>query len=410
MREVLTSFYKKQFVFFLFFLSPVAALFSPQSMPLIVIILAFVGGIDYCSQKHSIFKNFSLSTAHIHRFFLIFMGYGLLSFLWSQSPLLTLETSGKLGILWTISLFISHFLQKSQDDYDGFLKALFWGHIAACLFILMNHFFGNPLAMWKHVSGAKALVQGGLFLSLSFWVIFSYLLTNMPLTKGRLFLRISFTALTALTLACVHCDTAFYSLFFGCIIAFLFWKAHLPGLKRIVQSLIILAFLTTPMICFYAFSPQHFQVYNEKMRDISYLHRLFIWHETSKKIAARPLLGHGLSSYKTVADKGFVDIAYTNKKGEKALAHVEKMGIHPHNIALQLWFELGFLGAALGGALTAFLFGVVYDIRNSAIRFCGFGFFSSAMLTFWVNLGVFQTWWIASLIILIHLLTLARKR
>jgi O-antigen ligase len=86
-----------------------------------------------------------------------------------------------------------------------------------------------------------------------------------------------------------------------------------------------------------------------------------------------------------------------------ALPHVELMPLHPHNGALQLWLELGGIGALLGAALV-FALGVA-AARSSAPA-VGAGMLASAAVTGMLSFGLWQAWWVASLLLALVALAL----
>jgi len=71
-------------------------------------------------------------------------------------------------------------------------------------------------------------------------------------------------------------------------------------------------------------------------------HRLLIWSFVGERIAERPLLGWGMDTSRAIPNGR-----------ELARPAQEKLPLHPHNAALQLWLELGFPGALLGAVLAA---------------------------------------------------------
>ena len=72
------------------------------------------------------------------------------------------------------------------------------------------------------------------------------------------------------------------------------------------------------------------------------------------------------------------------------------MPLHPHNGALQLWLELGGIGALIGAALMLML-GVAAS--RSAAPAVGAGMLASAAVTGMLSFGLWQAWWVASLLL-----------
>jgi O-antigen ligase len=84
------------------------------------------------------------------------------------------------------------------------------------------------------------------------------------------------------------------------------------------------------------------------------------------------------------------------------LPHVEVMPLHPHNGALQLWLELGGIGALIGAAL---MLALGFAASRSAAPAVGVGMLASAAVTGMLSFGLWQAWWFASLLLAIVSLT-----
>ena len=113
-------------------------------------------------------------------------------------------------------------------------------------------------------------------------------------------------------------------------------------------------------------------------------HRLVIWDYTTDRIAERPLLGWGFHASRRVP--------------EVTPAEPLEHSLHPHNVALQLWLELGTVGGLLGAAL----FGTIANRirRLSADRLHLAAAAASCISAFTVaqvGYGFWQSWWLAAL-------------
>ena len=104
--------------------------------------------------------------------------------------------------------------------------------------------------------------------------------------------------------------------------------------------------------------------------------RLDIWRFASRLIAHRPLLGYGLDSSR---------------------AFEPNIPMHPHDMALQLWLELGAPGALLGALFFGWLFYKVARLAKSdpawAAVACATG--TVYLLIGAISFGVWQEWWLA---------------
>ena len=117
-------------------------------------------------------------------------------------------------------------------------------------------------------------------------------------------------------------------------------------------------------------------------------HRLLIWTFTSEHILSRPVSGWGFNTSRVMpGGKDKLD-------GETALP------LHPHNGALQLWLELGAIGAFLGAALAAAASEAVRRYSKDRLsQAAGSACLAAALFVFLLSYGAWQSWWMAALFI-----------
>jgi O-antigen ligase len=148
----------------------------------------------------------------------------------------------------------------------------------------------------------------------------------------------------------------------------------------------------------------------------SAVHRLVIWDFAAARIAEKPLAGWGLEASRAMpggraqpdaATLDRLNITAPAQREFLVLPHVEVMPLHPHNGALQLWLELGGIGALIGAALMLAL-GVAAS--RSAAPAVGAGMLASAAVTGMLSFGLWQAWWVASLLLAMVALVLVPRR
>ncbi len=117
--------------------------------------------------------------------------------------------------------------------------------------------------------------------------------------------------------------------------------------------------------------------------------RVHIWHYTAVHVPDNPVLGKGLLSSSVMNNRA---TAYRKKYPERAKDHP---GLHPHNIFLQAWYELGavgvtfllFIGIAVLGKISAL------PPKERPFGYAGFiTFFCIAAFGY----GLWQTWLLAA--------------
>lgn len=107
---------------------------------------------------------------------------------------------------------------------------------------------------------------------------------------------------------------------------------------------------------------------------LSWSERLGYWDAASRFIGQRPWTGWGLDSSRTFDPY---------------------LHLHPHNGALQLWLELGVVGAALGALVWLVLFWSLAAPRRDSVRAGAAGSAAVYLLFGLVSFGIWQEWWLA---------------
>jgi O-antigen ligase len=117
-------------------------------------------------------------------------------------------------------------------------------------------------------------------------------------------------------------------------------------------------------------------------------HRFEIWHFAAEKILERPLFGYGFNSSRHIPN------------GTAVSAFLEPgkpiIPLHPHDGFLQIWLELGAVGAVLSAiALLATLRATAkWPDRSSRFALPGY---AAALIVAGLAFGIWQTWWMATL-------------
>lgn len=107
----------------------------------------------------------------------------------------------------------------------------------------------------------------------------------------------------------------------------------------------------------------------------SWAARVDIWTFTSERMAEKPLLGWGLDASRTF--KGHIPL-------------------HPHDAPLQLWFELGAVGAMLGALIWGFIFWRFAEAARTRRLYAAAGCATawSALIIGAFSFSLWQEWWI----------------
>ncbi len=137
----------------------------------------------------------------------------------------------------------------------------------------------------------------------------------------------------------------------------------------------------------------------------SALHRMLIWDFAAERIAERPLAGWGMEASREIPggrDQPGAAALDRLRVTDPALRrwfaepHVQILPLHPHNGALQLWLELGGIGAAIA-ALLAWFLGVA--AARAPCPAAATGVLASAAVTAMLSFGAWQAWWVAAMLL-----------
>lgn len=139
------------------------------------------------------------------------------------------------------------------------------------------------------------------------------------------------------------------------------------------------------------------------------IHRLLIWRFGANRVAERPLLGWGMDASrempggKTDLNAMLPDLHYGDR--------IEAMPLHPHDAALQWQLELGLPGSILGLSIIAWtLWWVAWRAPLTPDRRAGALALASAALTVgMLSFGVWQSWWLSTLWLIIALCAASGK-
>jgi exopolysaccharide production protein ExoQ len=157
----------------------------------------------------------------------------------------------------------------------------------------------------------------------------------------------------------------------------------------LIGSLCIALILSAPFLALGSLSPQSWPVVAERLK-LSAVHRLYIWKFVAERVWERPLFGWGFDASGQIP-------------GGDALTPigVPSISAHPHNAALQIWLELGAVGAALSALLIAAT--VLKLSRPDVDRFTQATATAAIAASFAVanlSFSIWQSWWLGSLVLM----------
>ena len=141
----------------------------------------------------------------------------------------------------------------------------------------------------------------------------------------------------------------------------------------------------------------------------SLVHRLLIWDFVAKEVKKNIILGKGIGTSRLIGQNHILIVP--RAEPDYLQNHIIRGAIplHPHNNVLQIWLELGAIGAILYAVLWIFILKLGNSLRKKSF-ILGTGACTSIISLFLVSnvsFGLFQAWWMATmgLVILSIILT-----
>ncbi|MBT3988998.1 MAG: hypothetical protein HON14_13910 [Rhodospirillaceae bacterium] len=141
----------------------------------------------------------------------------------------------------------------------------------------------------------------------------------------------------------------------------------------------------------------------------SAINRFIIWHFSTKRIFEKPATGWGMNAARQIpggSDKYSLRVKNSNGK-EFTLFREFFVPLHTHNQAIQIWLELGAIGALL---VAGFGWLFIRRLENENIDPSLFGVVISILVFNLLSFGAWQSWWIATQFLCISLAISATRK
>ena len=217
--------------------------------------------------------------------------------------------------------------------------------------------------------------------------------------RGRGVLAAGVLLLAAGLLALGDAVTPEFALLIGTLAAVAVWL--FARVARGLLLLIVVAQMTLAPLIPMLMPPLEIIVREAPGLSISLFHRILIWKGVSDLVAERPVLGYGMDTARALGRKreGSPVKYYKDKQGTVVWqGHAGDIPLHPHNASLQVWLELGAVGAALGGTILYMLFRLPARnrLRRREETIC-YGLLVTAFAIASISYGVWQIWWLSAL-------------
>lgn len=377
---------------FFAFCLPLLGILSPHGTIYPLIASSVISYIR--ARKHPITHSidFSFSFIKLKLISRVFLFWIFLSCLWApftgKSFVIFLKV---FAITTATALWFSHI--KRHNIIEILCKFLFISSLIVCIFgIIDNVFHLKLIEHFRHVGAAKAYTQATIVLLLNYWVVLPWLMK-----KNQKLLLLLYVLCHFLLFNMVDCLTVSVGFILSHIGYALF--SVRPNMSyKTLRSLLIFSMLTAPLIGLF-FTQERVWDINQHIRDESAIHRLHIWHSISERVIKAPFAGYGLDSsrdrkhFETPTPHVILDA----NNQINAYDAPPVLCMHPHNFILQIWYELGFIGVLLCMAGLLTLLKYIVSFEDKIQKTCAMGLYLSMLSVGAFSVGVWQSWWLATL-------------
>lgn len=323
---------------------------------------------------------------------LALMGWGMVSALWAVDPGRSLFEGARMGALVLLAAAAGQALAAGPPR-------------RLAPFLLGGLVLGAVLATLDQQSGhwLRALVRGrtewDVVMGFGLKPAATVLALLLPLTLALPVARVWKGMALVLVLVGIFgmpAQSAKIGVLVG-LAAFVLVRLAGPWAARGIAAVAALSVLLTPLLlgAVLARSP------DVAAMQGSAAHRVLIWDFAIARIAERPLLGWGMESARAIpggaeqiATEDLLRFGLGGQRAWFEVVRAQRLPLHTHNASLQIWLELGLVGAVLAAAL-------VLALGWRATSPGHAGAFAAAIAIAALSYGVWQGWWLCLLAMLV---------
>ncbi len=138
-------------------------------------------------------------------------------------------------------------------------------------------------------------------------------------------------------------------------------------------------------------------------------HRLLIWQFVTQRIFEKPFLGWGVNTARQIPGGGEKYTLKVNTPNNKKIVLFREsfLPLHPHNASLQIWLELGAVGAII---IAVFGWIFIRKLEDDDTDPVLFGVVISILAFNFISFGVWQSWWISTQFLCLGLTLVITRR
>jgi len=379
-------------------LAPTIALYGSKGISVLFVIAALASLYDLFIKK-----NWRLSIpGPLGLFLLALVLWGLASLIWTVSFDLSWSLARSLP-LTMLGGYLIVFSVK-QLDSSGLLfvsRATILGFVLGTFFAVADIASGYTISMaiqifrkggeWATYMPGFVINNGVTVLALFLWPVSIFLFN-----QNR---RIAALVALIVAVAIAASSTSFASIVTLAIGSAVFVLAYFVPrhIYKMATAGLALLVLGTPF--FMAGLPDA-RTIGKDLPELDYgvYPRLVIWQYASNLIMEQPVTGYGLKTSRALnTESEPISFLYMDK-GKLEQGNTKAISLHTHNGIIQLWLELGAVGALIGlGIILSILHGIKNAATSPPVKALLYASLLSSVCLISVSYGLWQGWWMASL-------------
>jgi len=328
------------------------------------------------------------------------LAWCLLTAAWAEEPGRAATTAlSAAGFVLLGSATARALAEEPPARIERMLRLLFWGLALGILLAFLDQVTGNALrAAVRGLREAPATLFFGLKPAGSLIAVLLPLAATLRQVPWQA--RAALVAGGLITLLLLPATSAKIAAVLG-LLALLAARMLGPWLARGIGAALAAGFVAAPLV-FGAVLPR---LPSLETIPPSAAHRILIWDFALGRIAEHPVVGWGGEASRSVpGGRDVFDAATLTRFGLTSPAsrawfarpEAQRLPLHTHNAMIQVWLELGGVGAVLVALL---MLGLSWAAAASGPA--GTGVLASAATVGMLSYGVWQEWWIGLLLVVI---------
>lgn len=344
--------------------------------------------------------------------------FATISLAWAPGPQIAADKLARLAILWLGGCAAMASVNHADRNMTKWFVRLvplvvvmalvfYWAELASSARIItqitglqaaMQARFPTPQEqeLFRLIYGFGAISRGAGLLALFVWPAMACCMMLFP-GPGK-WLALALAGAVFLTILPLPMQAAPLAMAVGGV-AFLWTWAAPQTAPRWMAAIIIAVVAVMPLVSSYVSRPEVLGIEKHRLPG-SWQHRVEIWHFSAQRIAEKPVLGWGFDASRNI-DAGKTQFILEQPNGQKVIyPGIGLLPLHPHNGVLQVWLEMGAVGAGLVMLLIFGLGRALSSIVADYGRLAGAMATASAASALCVGLlsfGQWQSWWQATL-------------